>query len=57
MKKAAIYVSFFILASTLACTKKEVDLSLKLWYTQPANNWNEALPLGNGRFLLEVEIS
>ncbi len=22
--------------------------SLKLWYTQPAENWNEALPLGNG---------
>jgi alpha-L-fucosidase 2 len=49
MKKAAIYVSFCILASTLACSKKEVDLSLKLWYTQPARNWNEALPLGNGR--------
>ena len=23
--------------------------SLKLWYVQPAANWNEALPLGNGR--------
>src|SRR6188768_2787312 len=22
---------------------------LKLWYKQPARNWNEALPLGNGR--------
>src|SRR5690554_3738415 len=22
---------------------------LKLWYNQPASNWNEALPLGNGR--------
>jgi len=22
---------------------------LKLWYTRPATNWNEALPLGNGR--------
>lgn len=20
-----------------------------LWYTQPAQNWNEALPLGNGK--------
>ena len=20
-----------------------------LWYTKPANNWNEALPVGNGR--------
>src|SRR5512134_1980100 len=23
---------------------------LKLWYTKPARNWNEALPVGNGRF-------
>ena len=23
--------------------------NLKLWYQQPANNWNEALPVGNGR--------
>src|SRR6478736_1790180 len=22
---------------------------LKLWYKQPARNWNEALPIGNGR--------
>lgn len=22
---------------------------LRLWYTQPADNWNQALPLGNGR--------
>jgi len=22
---------------------------LKLWYNQPARNWNEALPIGNGR--------
>ena len=22
---------------------------LKLWYDTPAANWNEALPLGNGR--------
>lgn len=21
----------------------------RLWYEQPASNWNEALPLGNGR--------
>lgn len=23
--------------------------ALTLWYKQPANNWNEALPIGNGR--------
>lgn len=21
-----------------------------LWYTKPANNWNEVLPVGNGRW-------
>src|SRR6185295_9452987 len=25
------------------------ETSLKLWYQQPAKNWNEALPVGNGR--------
>ncbi|MDX8045163.1 glycoside hydrolase family 95 protein [Gracilibacillus sp. S3-1-1] len=24
-------------------------MSKKLWYKRPANNWNEALPIGNGR--------
>jgi len=24
------------------------DISMKLWYTQSAKNWNEALPIGNG---------
>ena len=23
--------------------------SLKIWFTKPADNWNEALPVGNGR--------
>lgn len=23
--------------------------NLRLWYRQPAKNWNEALPIGNGR--------
>ncbi|MCB0127727.1 MAG: glycoside hydrolase N-terminal domain-containing protein, partial [Caldilineaceae bacterium] len=25
------------------------DSHLKLWYTKPASQWVEALPLGNGR--------
>ena len=28
--------------------KSEESASLKLWYRTPANNWNEALPVGNG---------
>jgi len=29
--------------------RQETD-DLKLWYPSPASNWNEALPIGNGRF-------
>jgi alpha-L-fucosidase 2 len=28
---------------------KNLDRTLKLWYDAPASNWNEALPIGNGR--------
>src|SRR5678815_618123 len=27
---------------------------LKLWYRQPAKDWNEALPIGNGRLAAMV---
>lgn len=30
-------------------TNKELNPSLMLWYDQPATNWTEALPVGNGR--------
>jgi len=29
--------------------KLQTDNRLRLWYRQPAENWNEALPIGNGR--------
>lgn len=29
--------------------KQNPDNNLKLWYRQPAEDWKEALPLGNGR--------
>ncbi|WP_258103449.1 glycoside hydrolase family 95 protein [Marinoscillum sp. MHG1-6] len=45
--------SFFAVAfcTILSCSlqKEPKDQSLKLWYDEPANNWNEALPIGNGR--------
>ena len=36
----------------LACASgsqeaREVDSDLKLWYSNPAGVWNEALPVGN----------
>ena len=30
-----------------ACANSE-QTPLRLWYNQPAKNWNEALPIGNG---------
>lgn len=36
---------FFVNIMTLQAQ----ETAWKLWYDQPASNWNEALPLGNGR--------
>lgn len=49
--KFLIQFCLAILALTLsvACNKVEEPSSLKLWYDAPAADWNEALPLGNGR--------
>jgi alpha-L-fucosidase 2 len=45
MKKAALLSIFFL----LVCFFGKAQDKLKLWYRQPAKNWNEALPVGNGR--------
>ncbi|MFZ5431406.1 MAG: glycoside hydrolase family 95 protein [Bacteroidota bacterium] len=37
-----------VVACLVACQEKSGQ-DLKLWYTEPAANWNEALPVGNGR--------
>lgn len=37
------FISLFYSTSLLA------QADLKLWYDKPARNWNEALPIGNGR--------
>lgn len=31
-----------------ACAKTPKEKPLSLWYDRPAENWNEALPIGNG---------
>jgi alpha-L-fucosidase 2 len=38
----------FILLLMLSCSQP-AENPLKLWYNQPAQKWEEALPLGNGR--------
>jgi alpha-L-fucosidase 2 len=46
-KNIFILLSIFAL---LSCNHKEKQPeTLKLWYEQPAKDWNEALPVGNGR--------
>ena len=43
------YVFLLILAVFPQCLFSQNDSNLKLWYTRPAEDWNEALPIGNGR--------
>ena len=40
-----LLILFFVLAQFVATAQGDT----KLWYKQPARNWNEALPVGNGR--------
>lgn len=45
-----LFVLLFLSYSALAFgQEKKLDGTLKLWYNRPAENWNEALPIGNGR--------
>jgi alpha-L-fucosidase 2 len=47
-----IQINFLILIMlcALGCSTDNIEhLDLRLWYDQPAANWNEALPVGNGR--------
>ena len=46
--KVFIFIVLFIFVKfNIYGQKKKTDL--KLWYDAPAANWNEALPIGNGR--------
>jgi len=46
-----IQINFLILIILFAfgCSTDNKEPPLRLWYNQPAANWNEALPIGNGR--------
>ncbi|SHG62528.1 alpha-L-fucosidase 2 [Chryseolinea serpens] len=50
MKRQLIFlVSLFFLTPLCSAQSLKTDPYLKLWYTQPASAWEEALPLGNGK--------
>src|SRR5687767_428412 len=40
---------FFCILLIIPLIRLQAQSDLRLWYSQPARNWNEALPIGNGR--------
>ena len=48
MKVKNFLLFLIIIVLGVSCHQDESS-SLSLWYRQPATNWNEALPIGNGR--------
>ncbi|MEL7600709.1 MAG: glycoside hydrolase family 95 protein [Proteiniphilum sp.] len=42
-------LAFLLLASVYGCSRQPDAHLMKLWYNTPAGNWEEALPIGNGR--------
>ncbi|HVF82475.1 MAG TPA: glycoside hydrolase N-terminal domain-containing protein, partial [Flavisolibacter sp.] len=44
-KKVQVLLFFLLLTTALSAQQK----GLVLWYDAPAKDWNEALPIGNGR--------
>jgi alpha-L-fucosidase 2 len=46
VKQKLLVIALLLLASNLTA---QTNQPLKLWYDKPAANWNEALPIGNGR--------
>lgn len=38
-----------VILFSLSCKKQSKEISYQLWYTQPAKEWTDALPVGNGR--------
>jgi alpha-L-fucosidase 2 len=50
MKVASPLVQFICLMSAVVCSAGPgPQAELKLWYDQPAKEWTQALPVGNGR--------
>ncbi|MBN2213489.1 MAG: glycoside hydrolase family 95 protein [Bacteroidales bacterium] len=45
-----VFLTTAVIFFMVSCSsKQEEDNFLKLWYDKPAETWNEALPIGNGR--------
>ncbi|RNI27044.1 glycoside hydrolase family 95 protein [Rufibacter latericius] len=49
-KALRIFIGCLVISMALLCpVSAQTSAPLKLWYTQPAKQWVEALPVGNGR--------
>lgn len=44
-----LFILFMLSVSGMVCRAQSPGQLLRLWYDRPAENWNEALPVGNGR--------
>ncbi len=49
LAQSILVLALLIQFSCNSTGEKEINQSLKLWYDKPATEWEEALPLGNGR--------
>ncbi len=49
LKRSILLLTVLLLFACVSSGQEELNSSLKLWYDEPAVDWEEALPLGNGR--------
>ena len=49
MKTKSFSLAFLLFFLVLRLNSQNTPGELKIWFTKPAENWNEALPVGNGR--------
>jgi alpha-L-fucosidase 2 len=54
LKKISLLSVTLLFCSLISNAQKGKPNTMKLWYDKPASNWNEALPLGNGRLAAMV---
>ena len=47
--KTNLFCFCTILFFLCICQENSAETALKLWYDRPAEKWEEALPIGNGR--------
>ncbi|MCB1134325.1 MAG: glycoside hydrolase N-terminal domain-containing protein, partial [Verrucomicrobiae bacterium] len=50
MNRLPLVIHLFAFAAGFSALAHAAEPDLKLWYDGPANEWIEAMPIGNGRF-------